>query len=413
MYELIEHKKLDAAAASITFSNIPQIYTDLKLVASLRTSATGNWSYGFVRPNGDAANSTGRFLYGDGSSAGSLTYNTADFWMSTSSNTANTFGNIEWDFPNYRANAPKSFSGNFVTENNSSTALQVIASLLWNVNDPITSLQLVDGEGNFAQFSSATLYGVNRTQALGRPKAIGGNITYANGYWVHTFTGSGTFYAQEDLEVDALIIAGGGAGNFGFGSSRGGGGGGAGGLLSVYDYSVSGRIPVIVGAGGPSLYDTTNPPPVLNGSNSVLGTLVAFGGGAGGSGAGGSGGDGGSGGGNGGYSAPAGLGVPGQGNNGFLSSGTHSRVGSGGGGAGAAATGQAGGAGLAYSFTGTTTTYSTGGTGGASTGSALGQSAAANTGGGGFGGGGNSSVGVLGGLGGAGGSGVVIVRYKA
>src|ERR1044072_5755265 len=51
------------------------------------------------------------------------------------------------------------------------------------------------------------------------------------------------------LNVDYLVVAGGGGGGSGSDSSNNGGGGGAGGLL-FGNPSVSGTVPVVVGAGG-------------------------------------------------------------------------------------------------------------------------------------------------------------------
>jgi hypothetical protein len=56
------------------------------------------------------------------------------------------------------------------------------------------------------------------------PKAIGGTVTFAGGYWVHEFTASGTFTPLvPSLEVEYLVVAGGGGGNGD--NSRAGGGG--------------------------------------------------------------------------------------------------------------------------------------------------------------------------------------------
>jgi len=49
----------------------------------------------------------------------------------------------------------------------------------------------------------------------GALKATGGEITFAGGYTIHTFTSSGTFTANEALTIDYLIVAGGGGGGGG------------------------------------------------------------------------------------------------------------------------------------------------------------------------------------------------------
>lgn len=432
MYELIEHKKLDAAAASITFSNIPQIYTDLVLVCSLRSSSSNNNVNGNLVFNEVASGYSERLSYGVGSGAGASEtasgslINWADNHPGANA-TANTFGSSRTYIVNYTAANPKAVFSSAVSENNATSAIQYLNASLWNNTAAITTVRVSPASGNFVQHSSATLYGINRTSAIGRPKAIGGNITYANGYWVHTFTGSGTFYAQEDLEVDALVVAGGGGGGF----FRGGGGGAGGALSSAGSLVKGGVYPVIVGSGGNG---ATHAAFATNGQNSQFLDIAATGGGRGNSltttiqtfglaltgGSGGGGSD---------YANSASrigaAGISGQGNAGGSAT-SGGGTGAGGGGAGSAAanatstTGSAGGIGLIWN-----NSYYAGGGGGGVSGGTPGA--------GGLGGGGAGSFSVNGGngtfatggggggqgnadlnyVGGNGGSGVVIIRYKA
>jgi hypothetical protein len=46
------------------------------------------------------------------------------------------------------------------TENNAAAAINAIVAGLWNSTDAMTSLSLVAEVGNFAQYSSATLFGI-------------------------------------------------------------------------------------------------------------------------------------------------------------------------------------------------------------------------------------------------------------
>ena len=67
-YVLLERIELNASAASVTFSNIPQSgYTDLKIVMSIRGDNTNN--YGSVLFNNSSTGYTRKILYGDGSNA--------------------------------------------------------------------------------------------------------------------------------------------------------------------------------------------------------------------------------------------------------------------------------------------------------------------------------------------------------
>ncbi|MFA5795455.1 MAG: DUF2341 domain-containing protein [Candidatus Brocadiia bacterium] len=280
-------------------------------------------------------------------------------------------------------------------------------------------------------------------EATSAVNATGGTITYVgNIYKRHIFNSSGTFTVTSGSgNVEVLVVAGGGGGGKGEPnpSGDGGGGGGAGGLIYNQSYAVAvGSYTVTVGGGGSG--STANANKGVNGSDSVFGTLTAFGGGGGGSdnddaaganrGA-----DGGSGGGaanryN--ASTSAGSGQPGQGNAGgdALSNSTSWRGGSGGGGAGSAGAtrsstvGGAGGSGFLSSISGSPVFYAGGGGGGTCDSSGgpggsggggngggvntAGTAATANTGSG--GGGGGAGTGGAG-NGGTGGSGIVIVRY--
>ena len=228
MYTLIEHKKLDAAAASITFSNIPQVFTDLLILVSARDNRDSYDSLITLQPNGSTANGSSRHLYGSGTSVGSFTQTKAQSGSipSSSLGTPNTFSNGLIYISNYNSSQAKSISSDFSAEYNGTAAgRNEIVATLWNDLNPITSLVIVSNSGTtFVSESSFTLYGINRTSAIGRsPQAVGGYINYANGYWYHTFTGSGSFIPFNNMEVEYLVVAGGGGGGE-FGSGAGAGG---------------------------------------------------------------------------------------------------------------------------------------------------------------------------------------------
>ena len=73
-YEIISTQTLGTAAATISFSSIPQTYTDLILVSSSRSTSSGGYDDNVAyRFNGDTANNFSRTtLSGDGTSASSF-----------------------------------------------------------------------------------------------------------------------------------------------------------------------------------------------------------------------------------------------------------------------------------------------------------------------------------------------------
>ena len=150
-------------AASIEFASIPDTFTDLKLVTSVRMNTTDfSTNNVLVEINGSSANLTTRRLLGNGSSAlsfsGSLGY---ILEAPSSTATANTFNNGSAYFPNYAGSTNKSYSGDSVTENNATLAVQLLVAGLWNQTAAITSLTLKSETSvDFLEHSTATLYGI-------------------------------------------------------------------------------------------------------------------------------------------------------------------------------------------------------------------------------------------------------------
>lgn len=438
-YTLIQKTTLNASAASITLSNIPQTFTDLVVKLSVRGTQAGvNQTY-TVSFNGSSSNFTAKRLYGSGAAAASDTNITLEGAGSTA--TASTFSNQEVYIPNYTSTTnAKSFSVDDVSENNATTAYALLTAGLWNpgTQAAITSITFTAVSASFVQYSSVSLYGVAKegVTPVAGPKASGGDIITNDGtYWIHQFLNSGTFTPSSTLSCDYLVVAGGGGGGSGS-TGYGGGGGGAGGLRSTVTATGGGgtlesalsvtaqSYAITVGAGGTGGTNAAG----TAGSNSTFSTITSTGGGQG-AGVTGTvaGGTGGSGGGSF-YTQNGGAGTANQGFAGGKETVANGNAGGGGGGAGAVGSNAtasqvagAGGAGVSTSISSTSTAYSggggggapatggAGGTGGGGTGgtNAAGTSGTTNRGGGG-GGGSNSSAPVAGG---AGGSGIVIIRY--
>jgi len=153
--------------ASISFLNIPQTYTDLKLVFSLRETVTN----GVVKItfNGATTGYTARQLYGAGGSGlgsntdytGGGTYYGAEATSVGSNFTASTFSNCEIYIPNYTSSNYKSIGADSTVENNASLSYVSLSAGLWSNTSPITSITITQySTGNFVQYSSAHLYGI-------------------------------------------------------------------------------------------------------------------------------------------------------------------------------------------------------------------------------------------------------------
>jgi hypothetical protein len=147
--------------ANFTFTSIPGTFTDLVLKLSVRSVGTSTNAI-LLRLNGSSANGTIRALEGNGSAASSWT-DTQSYAgnIPPSTYTASTFANNEVYIPNYAGSTNKSSSVDSVTENNATAALADLQANLWSNTAAVTSITLApNGSNNFAEFSTAYLYGV-------------------------------------------------------------------------------------------------------------------------------------------------------------------------------------------------------------------------------------------------------------
>jgi hypothetical protein len=154
-------------AASINFSSIPQTATDLLILFGLRCE--GNDFNFYLRLNGDSGtNYSERRLRGTGAAVASLntsaTNQIISQSMTPSTYTASTFSNGSIYIPNYAGSAQKTVSLDSVVENNATDSYQTIQAGLWSSTAAVTSVNLtLNGFfGNFAQYSTASLYTITK-----------------------------------------------------------------------------------------------------------------------------------------------------------------------------------------------------------------------------------------------------------
>lgn len=160
----IASQTLTGSTAAVTFSAIPQTYTDLVFRISARSDRTGSYDDQLeFRMNGTYSNWSGRYLSGNGIQPSSNPYNYAAPF-NTSSTTSATYGSAEIYIPNYRAATNKPISGIGAVENNATVGiLQIIASL-WSNTAAVTSVTIAIGSAtNFVAGSTFHLYGIKAT----------------------------------------------------------------------------------------------------------------------------------------------------------------------------------------------------------------------------------------------------------
>lgn len=143
-------------ASSIAFTSIPQNFTNLKMVFSLRL-ATGTNIGGALKMNGTSGSSP-LVMYANGTGTQSEVNNLTG-WANSSGYAANTFSNGTLYVLNYTASANKTYSFDSITETNGTTVYLGLASGTVSNTSPTTSIELVNGE-TLAEYSSATLYGI-------------------------------------------------------------------------------------------------------------------------------------------------------------------------------------------------------------------------------------------------------------
>jgi hypothetical protein len=280
---------------TVTFSNIPQGYTDLKVIMSARTSGSnGNRDYAIFRINGDTVTNYNRMW----------SYSFDNNATGTGKNTTETVGNVitlpdatvsslfsanEITFYNYSGNTLKTV----VAETNASTAsssayILAHSSTNWQSSAPITSISFtaaLNGDtsyltGTFGQYSTFNLYGIkNAAKTAGNSiKATGGNIVFDGTYVYHVFPSTSAFVPTQPILADALVIGGGGGGGY-----DNGGGGGAGGVAWYSSQSLTAQsYTCTIGAGGAGS-TAINAKGSTGGTTTFAGLTAKVGGGGGGS----------------------------------------------------------------------------------------------------------------------------------
>jgi hypothetical protein len=147
-------------AATIDFSSILTSWTDLAILVSARSTSSGDiFSLSF---NGSTSSFSGIYLYWENTTANSGSLARYGGRVNTSSSTASTFASTMIYIPNYAGSTNKSYSSDSVSENNAAAAPGSLIAGLWSNTAAINQITLTPSAGNFAQYSTATLYGIKK-----------------------------------------------------------------------------------------------------------------------------------------------------------------------------------------------------------------------------------------------------------
>lgn len=171
-YTLIASNTLSSSAASVTFSSIPNTYTDLVLRFSARASGSGSLAGLAIKFNGSTTSiySNTNLLAYSASGTSDRTTNAASIPatdnITDGGGTANTFSNNELYIPSYTASQNKPTSLSSVVEKNTVTNFEWLVYTgagLYRDTAAISSIALTTNAGSFVSGSSFFLYGIKNS----------------------------------------------------------------------------------------------------------------------------------------------------------------------------------------------------------------------------------------------------------
>jgi hypothetical protein len=157
-YILLNQITLAAASSSVTFSNIPQNYGDLVLVAAARSNRAATADFGAFTFNGTApASRLG--MVGDGSTASSYSLtNNALFECPGASASAGLFNTAIFHVMDYSATDKHK---TIINRDNTQTGLVVAQATRWADTAAISTIAITSFTGNsFVLGSTFSLYGI-------------------------------------------------------------------------------------------------------------------------------------------------------------------------------------------------------------------------------------------------------------
>lgn len=165
-YELIQSFTATGSTSQIDFSSIPQTYTDLNLLASVRSS-TNPEIYISINNSVGSGYRTQNFNGSGPSSVSWSQYQTAKAYIGEpayNTQTADTFGSFSVYLPKYTSSSKKTL------QTESGQATQATSPLYWYINgslfnstNAISSLQVYISAGNISAGSTFYLYGIKNS----------------------------------------------------------------------------------------------------------------------------------------------------------------------------------------------------------------------------------------------------------
>jgi hypothetical protein len=162
-YSLIERSTVGSGGtSSVTFSNIPQNYTDLAIKISARSANASNFDNPRISINSSSSTFSRKELYNESGSLGAEQVSDRIIGPVPGANAnSNTFGSLHFYLPNYTSSNVKCYSVDGFTENNSTTASMWLLGGLWSTTTAVSNIAIsLNSAANFTQYSTFSLYGI-------------------------------------------------------------------------------------------------------------------------------------------------------------------------------------------------------------------------------------------------------------
>lgn len=152
-----------SSVSTVTFNNIDQTYTHLKVLFTLRFDGRATEDELRLTFNGSGSSYSWTLLRGSGSSVSSTSGSSASHiqcaWLQGTNATSNTFSNGQIHISNYTTGANKTVGAENVPESNSADVLySTLCAGAWANSAAITSLTLSAGS---SFVGSIWLYGIS------------------------------------------------------------------------------------------------------------------------------------------------------------------------------------------------------------------------------------------------------------
>jgi hypothetical protein len=162
--KLIQTLTATGSSNTFLFDNIPNTFTDLYVVGSIRNTVSALREGVGLAFNSTFSGYSNTNLYGNGSSATSgfqSNYNSIGE-SNAATSTANNFNNFEIYIANYRSSANKAVSGNSVIENNATESRLTFHAYQQTITSPITQVSVFSNSNgtNWISGSTVSLYGI-------------------------------------------------------------------------------------------------------------------------------------------------------------------------------------------------------------------------------------------------------------